>query len=101
MHKLIILAKKKNRKHPITPNKYIFIEVQKVPLAWYYLENIYNIGIRHFFPCLLILKTGMYASVPVIAINNGGPLETVKDGVTGIFFFFVFSAFYVICFKIT
>ncbi|KAF2072941.1 hypothetical protein CYY_005734 [Polysphondylium violaceum] len=26
---------------------------------------------------------GMYAAKPVIAVNNGGPLETVKDGETG------------------
>eukprot|EP01111_Echinosteliopsis_oligospora_P012125 TRINITY_DN4122_c0_g1_i1.p1 TRINITY_DN4122_c0_g1~~TRINITY_DN4122_c0_g1_i1.p1 ORF type:complete len:475 (+),score=91.40 TRINITY_DN4122_c0_g1_i1:66-1427(+) len=57
-----------------------FTEDQRHVLLKRCLALIYTPSYEHFGIGPL---EGMYAARPVIAVNNGGPLETVKDGETG------------------
>lgn len=57
-----------------------FTGKQKVSLLHSCRVLVYTPSNEHFGICPL---EGMYLKRPVIAVNNGGPLETVQDGVTG------------------
>ena len=57
-----------------------FSDVQKVHLLHRCRAMVYTPSSEHFGICPL---EGMYMRRPVIAVNNGGPLETVLDGQTG------------------
>lgn len=57
-----------------------FTDTQKVYLLRQCRALIYTPSNEHFGICPL---EGMYVGRPVIAVNSGGPLETVVDGKTG------------------
>lgn len=57
-----------------------FTDKQKVSLLCGCRALIYTPSNEHFGICPL---EGMYTRRPVIAVNSGGPLETVLDGETG------------------
>ena len=57
-----------------------FTDAQKISLLHHCRVLIYTPSNEHFGICPL---EGMYMKKPVIAVNSGGPLETVVDGVTG------------------
>ncbi len=57
-----------------------FTDQQKIDLLYRCKALIYTPSNEHFGICPL---EGMYLRRPVLAVNNGGPLETVIDGRTG------------------
>ncbi len=57
-----------------------FTDAQKISLLHTCRALVYTPSNEHFGICPL---EGMYMGKPVIAVNSGGPLETVLDGETG------------------
>lgn len=57
-----------------------FTDSQKISLLHRSQALVYTPSNEHFGICPL---EGMYMRLPVVAVNSGGPLETVVDGETG------------------
>ena len=57
-----------------------FTDQEKIDLLHRCRALVYTPSNEHFGICPL---EGMYLRRPVIAVNSGGPLETVVDGITG------------------
>lgn len=69
--------------HSITDNVTFirsFSDIEKIQLLTQCSALVYTPSNEHFGICPL---EAMYMSRPVIAVNSGGPLETVLDGETG------------------
>ncbi|KAJ1928166.1 Alpha-1,3-mannosyltransferase-like protein [Tieghemiomyces parasiticus] len=57
-----------------------FTENQRAYLLCHALCLLYTPSFEHFG---IVPVEAMYSRLPVVAVNNGGPKETVRDGLTG------------------